>query len=618
MSGSVQRSSSRSQTQPRHGDDVPGPGSGGLNGRRVDQGSVPGTPAASQHPPEQLQGNQAHEDAQRGPRASRRPIGFDKFYLDIELGKEASVWNEHSYQYEKVTKEQAANELVHLGKPGYWTEHARTLSDWIQRPGGRGGDDSLQRALKHSHDCGQVLGFGLPFGSDQQKIEAAKKEFLDTLNQQPVSLMGRWTRRDLIKKFEEGFTQGKADRLEKQTADAATRAHKLTEHEANLSAWHGIHGKAVASSSEIDNPYRFHIHWPGNWTASRKFIGQADFDARARFALSQVTRFRQQGLLGEDNLDMRPLMYAGTVLAEGCSGAKIRPREAIKLLQALYEAAPKMKPPIGPATLRMVVAGMVAIWGQDTSSKVALDFLSKYQSGAEGYGEAVAEGFGIGMGWKGLHAIDQGVKELNAKKGAEEGAAPTYSTTLYEALREGQAIGKGYLLRLEAALPGFRVAPHQDKSWLPTRLNNKMRDWQKDPVAYDHCKAVCQLRGEYQKYDSAPLRKTGSESSDTVAQTGQHTALHKRKKEKETQVGEGEIDTSDTSDTAFEGMRTRALSASLAEEEHAESDTDESDEALSQIEGRLTSEAYVSDYTLSQPPGETLTAQPRDDGTSTV
>ena len=282
-----------------------------------------------------------------------------------------------------------------------------------------------------------------------------------------------------------GVAQGRQAVLSEKQLEA-TVASATTRHKTrglgtaiDIGTWHATHNNALASNHKHETPHEFRMNFSLKHHA---FWGASDFKGKVDVALKHLhAKDDRIKTLGGD---MRPYMQAGIELALRNGSQHITPKQAIALLETLCAQAgdPTNEHCLPPDLLRMVVAGMVAVWDPQVSAEVALHLLNKNQDGgaqpkfAEGdqtplaardlalkkwaggqsQRSTVAEGLGLGMAWKGMALIEQYADGMPSKDRAEKFA------DLREAMRHGQSEGKHWLLRMEMALPGLSGKKNTD------------------------------------------------------------------------------------------------------------------------------------------------------------
>lgn len=284
--------------------------------------------------------------------------------------------------------------------------------------------------------------------------------------------------------FERGFQAGQARMLERM-ADKATQERATTfRHVTALDSWHGEHGLAPASSRPLDASASFRMDWP---LKHSRFIGAGDYAGKVSLTLKHIERCQPYRTGADGGRDMRPLLHAGVELALRNGGDRIQPGQARALMKQLMDQAGDtgQSHALPPDELRMVVAGLVAVWDPLVSNEIALHLLALAGEGpASEQLQAVAQGLGIGMGWKGMDLIHQSYGQL------PQSARTPATHDLLAQMDQGQSTGKGWLLRLEQALPGLQGQDPGD--------------------ALAHLKAVILLRKHFVAHDTPTLAEAST------------------------------------------------------------------------------------------------------------
>ena len=282
-----------------------------------------------------------------------------------------------------------------------------------------------------------------------------------------------------------GVAQGRQAVLSQKQLEATVASATTRHTERNLGTatdigtWHATHNNALASNHKHETPHEFRMNFSLKHHA---FWGASDFKGKVDVALKHL--HAKEGRIETLGKDMRPYMQAGIELALRNGSQYITTKQAIALLETLCAQAgdPTNEHCLQPDLLRMVVAGMVAVWDPQVSAEVALHLLNKQQDGdaRPEFGEGnttpvparelalkkweggqlqkstVAEGLGLGMAWKGMALIDQYADAMPDKDRAVN------FDGLREAMRHGQSEGKHWLLRMEMALPGLSGKKNTD------------------------------------------------------------------------------------------------------------------------------------------------------------
>jgi hypothetical protein len=280
-----------------------------------------------------------------------------------------------------------------------------------------------------------------------------------------------------------GFAQGRQavlsqKQLEATVASATTRHEKRNLGTAtDIGTWHATHNNALASNHKHETPHEFRMNFSLKHHA---FWGASDFKGKVDVALKHL--HAKEGRIETLGKDMRPYMQAGIELALRNGSQHITTKQAIALLETLCAQAgdPTNEHCLQPDLLRMVVAGMVAVWDPQVSAEVALHLLNKAQDGVaspqseEGstkpkaereldairqqsnqkQNSTVAEGLGLGMAWKGMDLIKQYAEAVPDKS--------ENFNNLLKVMSHGQSEGKHWLLRMEMALPGLSGKKNTD------------------------------------------------------------------------------------------------------------------------------------------------------------
>ena len=304
-------------------------------------------------------------------------------------------------------------------------------------------------------DCLMIVSRGAPFGQRPGQITALRA----------------------------GVAQGRQavlsqKQLEATVASATTR-HTTRELGAatDIGTWHATHNNALASNHKHETPHEFRMNFSLKHHA---FWGASDFKGKVDVALKHL--HAKEGRIETLGKDMRPYMQAGIELALRNGSQHITTKQAIALLETLCAQAgdPTNEHCLQPDLLRMVVAGMVAVWDPQVSAEVALHLLNKAQDGVaspqseEGstkpkaereldairqqsnqkQNSTVAEGLGLGMAWKGMDLIKQYAEAVPDKS--------ENFNNLLKVMSHGQSEGKHWLLRMEMALPGLSGKKNTD------------------------------------------------------------------------------------------------------------------------------------------------------------
>jgi hypothetical protein len=331
--------------------------------------------------------------------------------------------------------------------------------------------ERLQRLYaQNAHSDGEKIGRREYAGKfSREEADQAKAAYIEGLKQNCPNL---FKRQRLLNSFKRGFEKGVSSRVEKEKVNVRRDACSRLNHCSDINTWHQSHGLARASSKPVYEPGQYQMKFPR---------GAASQQAKIDYALDKVLEF--EALRGDEPADMRPLMHAGFQLAQACGGDRIKPSDAIALLNRLCETAQNGagSTPLDPDRLRMVVAGLTAVWDQSVSNEVALAFLEKNVTLTDDEQEksiqakAVAQGFGIGMGWKGMALINQSVAKKSNSAG--EGEAVDNHSLLQE-MQRSQRNGIGWLLRLEAEIPGMSGAAESDQGFQKVEAMNILRKHQ--------------------------------------------------------------------------------------------------------------------------------------------
>ena len=353
-----------------------------------------------------------------------------------------------------------------------------------------------QRATELGKEMGSYLekriqGIQSGSGTPVQKradIESARADHDSLLKTRMGMLWSRAPRGQglgQITALRAGVAQGRQAVLgEKQleaTVASATQRHadRHLGTSTDFGTWHRERNNALASNHKHETPHEFRMNFSLKHHA---FWGASDFKGKVDVALKHL--HAKEDRIKTLGGDMRPYMQAGIELALRNGSQHITPKQAIALLETLCAQAgdPTNEHCLQPDLLRMVVAGMVAVWDPQVSAEVALHLLNKNQDGgaqpkfAEGdqtplaardlalkkwaggqsQRSTVAEGLGLGMAWKGMALIEQYADGMPSKDRAEKFA------DLREAMRHGQSEGKHWLLRMEMALPGLSGKKNTD------------------------------------------------------------------------------------------------------------------------------------------------------------
>ncbi len=317
--------------------------------------------------------------------------------------------------------------------------------------------DKVAAAAKLGHELGRLI--EVTVGEQKKFVEKEYSKCLANLRRYSSPLQGHKLSQAFKKAFEEGRADARSDpEMMSQRAENASKlapeAFQPTPHE----TWQGKHGSALASSRTMESPTQFKMKWS---VRDHAFFGSGRHDEKVARTLQHIAD-RQQAI-GRDGGDMRPLMHAGVELAQRNSGHHIQPDQGFALIQTLIrQAGDPDTNPLSADQLRMVVAGLVAVWNPQTSAEVVLKLLQSAENQPDGVRheqlKAVAEGFGIGMGWKGMSLINHHVEQHY------KGDIPEGARQLFEQVGAGQATGKKWLIRLEASLHGMQGKGATDMS----------------------------------------------------------------------------------------------------------------------------------------------------------
>ncbi len=326
----------------------------------------------------------------------------------------------------------------------------------------------------------------LPAGRKREAIAEAKVQH-DSLLKECMKTVSRGAPRGQglgqITALRAGVAQGRqailsAKQLEATVASATTRHEKRNLGTAkDIGTWHATHNNALASNHKHETPHEFRMNFSLKHHA---FWGASDFKGKVDVALKHL--HAKEGRIETLGGDMRPYMQAGIELALRNGSQHITTKQAIALLETLCAQAgdPTNEHCLQPDLLRMVVAGMVAVWDPQVSAEVALHLLNKAQGGVaapqseEGstkpkaardldalrqqsnqkQNSTVAEGLGLGMAWKGMDLIKQYAEAVPDKS--------ENFNILLKVMSHGQSEGKHWLLRMEMALPGLSGKKNTD------------------------------------------------------------------------------------------------------------------------------------------------------------
>lgn len=343
------------------------------------------------------------------------------------------------------------------------------------------------RRINYAKEQGVALGRLAGSRSAQQQLSAKALDTAYTKNRNQLLLqapMGQGYRQ--VKAFREGFELGKA------RAHAEHRTHILG-NRTELDDWHGTHGTALASRLHIKDPSPHKMNWSA-WHHPLRGVGQ--HEAKVQFALSHITHRSPETEAGRD---MRPLMHAGAELALHNGREFIAPHEAIQLMDALrvHASGDDAQHALSPDELRMFTAGLVAVWNPQVSAEVALHLLQNADP-EDPHAQAMAEGLGIGMGWKGMDLIHEFAEADFGKE------MPAGAKAMLDRMDKGQAVGRQWLVKLEMSLS--RLQGHSE--------GNALR----------YLEAVLLLR----KHFIPPEGAEKSSSSERAADS--HAAAHPKKK----------------------------------------------------------------------------------------
>lgn len=326
--------------------------------------------------------------------------------------------------------------------------YLNTLEEFAEKINGPRGPSSAEERRAEAHTLGRSCGM------DASILPGSRRLFLRKMLRHAP--MGEGLRQRIS--FEKGYREASRQRVE-GTANEHRQAVRTKNQQAltrftSLTQWHGTHALAGGSSHPIENPALHRMRWA---TKHNAFWGATHCAEKSKFALAHAQAHveRHDG----EPADMRPLMHAGLELALRNGGEHIRPEQAKALVDAVIAQSRDLDhgSPMSPDHLRMFVAGMVAVWNPVVSNAVALHLLdlelaapasSEGDAGATSQRQAVAQGFGIGMGWKGMSLVRHSFEQLPDGKGSSDRAK-----ALLGEISEGQSGGKIWLSRLEAALP---------------------------------------------------------------------------------------------------------------------------------------------------------------------
>lgn len=279
--------------------------------------------------------------------------------------------------------------------------------------------------------------------------------------------------------IKEGIKEGREQaRVERMASEGWKRAEERGLAEAtHIRDWHDEHGLAIASSHKREKSSDFKMNW--GFIKHSTFWGAGNFESKVGVVLKHLHERGDATEHESGSKDMRPFMQAGIELALRNGSQHISTGQAIKLVETLCSQAgdPSNKHCLAPDQVRMVVAGMVAVWDPQVSAEVALHLLKTPGGeappssaegspgpsssailaqmklvGAQKQKEAVVEGLGIGMAWKGMALIDQYASNVPPEK------RPAGFDDLLGRMRHGQGVGKSWLIRMEMALPALQGA----------------------------------------------------------------------------------------------------------------------------------------------------------------
>lgn len=258
----------------------------------------------------------------------------------------------------------------------------------------------------------------------------------------------------LLKALRDGFAQGRAEAFKEWRSKAIMSPEGVARF-TDLDDWQERHGSALASQVHIADPSPHTMKW--SWKHG-SLLGVGKHEDKVKFALSHLTARSNGADLGSD---MRPLMQAGVQLAKHNGREYIAPHQAIELMDVILEQAggEDLQYALTPDELRMFTAGLVAVWDHQTSAEVALHLLDKAASGNDSaHVKAMAEGLGIGMGWKGMGQVHEFAKEQYLEN------MPAGVKDMLASMDKGQAIGRDWLGKLEMSLSRMQGHGPQDHS----------------------------------------------------------------------------------------------------------------------------------------------------------
>ncbi len=320
-----------------------------------------------------------------------------------------------------------------------------------------GREAKVVAAVKLGRELGELIEVNV--GHSKKLLEKEYSRCLANFRSNSSPLQGHKLTQAFRAAVEEGKANARRDpEMLRERAENASELSMEPFKPTPYDTWHGTHGSALASSRLMESPSQFKMKWS---VRDHAFFGSGRHDEKVARTLQHIAD--RQKAIGRDGEDMRPLMHAGVELAQRNSGHHIRPDQGFALIQTLIrQAGDPDRNPLSADQLRMVVAGLVAVWNPQTSAEVVLKLMQSAENQPDGVRheqlKAVAEGFGIGMGWKGMSLINHHV-EQHYKGNIPEGARK-----LFEQVGAGQATGKKWLIRLEASLHGMQGKGATDMS----------------------------------------------------------------------------------------------------------------------------------------------------------